>query len=44
MIPVFIQGTLLCILLFRTENIHGAWISHGINRTLSSILAQLLQL
>ena len=42
MIPVFVQGTLLCYLLYKSENIFGAWISHGINRTLASVLAQLL--
>ena len=44
MIPVFVQGTLLCYLLYKTKNIHGAWVSHGINRTLGTILAQLLKL
>ena len=43
MIPVFVQGTLLCYLFYRTNNIHGAWVSHGINRTLSLILRQLLK-
>ena len=42
MIPVFVQGTLLCYLLYKSENIFGAWISHGINRTLASVLAQSL--
>ena len=42
MVPVFVQGTLLCYLLYKSENIHGAWISHGINRTSSSVVAQLL--
>ncbi|RLG19262.1 hypothetical protein DRN74_07110, partial [Candidatus Micrarchaeota archaeon] len=42
MIPVFVQGTLLCYLLYKSKNIFGAWISHGINRTLASVLAQLL--
>jgi membrane protease YdiL (CAAX protease family) len=42
MIPVFIQGTLLCYLLYKSKNIFGAWISHGINRTLASLLTQLL--
>ena len=43
MIPVFVQGTLLCYLLYKSKNIHGAWISHGINRTLGSVVAQLLK-
>ena len=42
MIPVFVQGTLLCYLLYKSKNIHGAWISHGINRTSGSVVAQLL--
>ncbi|MCK4476814.1 MAG: CPBP family intramembrane metalloprotease [Methanophagales archaeon] len=42
MVPVFIQGTLLCYLLYKSKNIHGAWICHGINRTSSSVVAQLL--
>ncbi len=44
MIPAFIQGTLLCYLLYRTKNIHGAWISHGINRSLASIVQQILKI
>ena len=42
MIPVFVQGTLLCYLLYKSENIFGAWISHGLNRTSAFVLAQLL--
>ncbi len=42
MIPVFVQGTLLCYLLYKSKCIYGAWVSHGINRTLGSVLAQLL--
>jgi len=42
MVPVFVQGTLLCYLLYKSKNIHGAWISHGINRTSGSVVAQLL--
>lgn len=42
MVPVFVQGTLLCYLLYKSKNIHGAWISHGINRTSWSVVAQLL--
>jgi membrane protease YdiL (CAAX protease family) len=41
-IPIFVQGTLLCYLLYKSKNIHGAWISHGINRTSGSVVAQLL--
>jgi hypothetical protein len=29
-------------LLYKSKNIHGAWISHGINRTSGSVVAQLL--
>jgi membrane protease YdiL (CAAX protease family) len=39
MVPVFVQGTLLCYLLYKSKNIHGAWISHGINRTSGSVVA-----
>ncbi len=42
MVPVFVQGTLLCYLLYKSKNIHGAWVSHGINRTSGSVVAQLL--
>ena len=42
MVPVFVQGTLLCYLLYKSKNIHGAWISHGINRTTGSLLARFL--
>jgi len=42
MIPVFVQGTLLCYLFYKSKNIHGAWISHGINRTSGFVVAQLL--
>jgi len=42
MIPVLVQGTLMCYILYKTKNIGGAWISHGINRSLGSIAAQLL--
>lgn len=42
MIPVFVQGTLLCYLLYKSKNIFGAGVSHGINRTLGSVVAQLL--
>lgn len=38
MIPVFVQGTLMCIILYKTKNIYGAWVSHGLNRTLASII------
>lgn len=42
MVPVFVQGTLLCYLLYKSKNIHGAWISHGINRTTGSLVARFL--
>lgn len=41
-IPVFVQGTLMCYILYKSKNIFGAGVSHGINRTLGSVLAQLL--
>ncbi len=44
MVPAVIQGTLLCYLLYRTKNIHGAWISHGINRTLANVVKQVLKI
>lgn len=40
MVPVFVPRTLLCYLLYKSKNIHGAWISHGINRTSSSVVAR----
>jgi len=42
--PAVLQGSLLCYLLYKTENIHGAWISHGINRTLTSIISQIFKI
>jgi membrane protease YdiL (CAAX protease family) len=42
MVPVFVQGTLLYYLLYKSKIIHGAWISQGINRTSGSVVAQLL--
>ena len=44
MVPVFVQGTLLCYLLYKSKNIHGAWISHGINRTTGSLVARFLMM
>lgn len=41
MVPVLVQGTLLCYLLYKSKNIYGAWISHGINRTSSSVVTRL---
>lgn len=43
MIPVFVQGTLLAYVLYRSGNITGAWVSHGINRSLISVFIRLLR-
>ncbi|MCD4740622.1 CPBP family intramembrane metalloprotease [archaeon] len=42
MIPVFVQGSLMCYILYKTKNIGGAWVSHGINRTTGWVVAEIL--
>lgn len=42
-IPAVIQGTLLCYLLYKTKNVYGAWVSHGINRSLASVFIRILK-
>jgi membrane protease YdiL (CAAX protease family) len=43
MVPVFVQGTLLSYVMYKSGNISGAWVSHGINRSLINVFIRLLK-
>jgi len=38
----FVQGALLCYVFYRSKNIVGPWVSHGLNRTFVQLLGRLL--
>lgn len=44
LIPTILQGTLLTIVTYKTKNIIGPWISHGMNRFFAVLISGLLGL
>jgi len=42
MVPSVLQGSLFCLLLYKSENITGAWVSHGLNRSLVQVLSRFI--
>ena len=38
LIPLILQGVLLALVAYKTKNIIGTWLSHGLNRTLPSLI------
>ena len=42
MIPAVFQGSLFCLLLYKTQNLTGAWVSHGLNRSVVQLLSRVI--
>jgi hypothetical protein len=42
LVPSVFQGSLLCLLLWKSENITGAWVSHGLNRSVVQVLSRFI--
>jgi len=40
LVPSVFQGSLFCLLLYKSENITGAWVSHGLNRSVVQVLSR----
>jgi hypothetical protein len=40
--PSVLQGSLLCLLLYKSGNITGAWVSHGLNRSVVQALGRFI--
>ena len=38
LIPLVLQGVLLALIAYRTKNIIGTWLSHGLNRVLPALI------
>ncbi|MFQ6136795.1 MAG: type II CAAX prenyl endopeptidase Rce1 family protein [Candidatus Hydrothermarchaeales archaeon] len=42
LVIAFVQGTLMCYILYKSENITGAWASRGVDKTLSILVARVI--